>query len=70
MPNWKPNQIRSMIKIGAEVDVVLKADQQSGKLTRGYVKDILTTSKTHPRGIKVMLTDRQVGRVQEIVRIP
>ncbi len=67
MPNWKPNQIRSMVHIGDEVDVVLKADQPTGKLTRGFVKDILTNSKTHPRGIKVMLADRRVGRVQNIL---
>jgi len=30
------------------------------------VKDILTNSPTHPHGIKVRLTDGQVGRVQEI----
>ncbi|WP_156138115.1 DUF2196 domain-containing protein, partial [Sphingobacterium sp. T2] len=31
------------------------------------VKDILTSSSYHPHGIKVRLTDGQVGRVQEIV---
>lgn len=67
MAAWKPNQIRSMVHIGDEVEVVLKADQPTGKLTRGIVKDILTNSKTHPRGIKVMLMDRQVGRVQNII---
>jgi len=46
------------------VDIVLKADQPTGKLTRGIVKRILTNSPTHPRGIKVMLEDGQVGRVQ------
>lgn len=65
--NFKPNQIRSMIKIGATVDVVLKVDQPTGKLTRGVVKSILTDSKTHPRGIKVMLADGKVGRVQDII---
>lgn len=67
MASWKPNQIRSCIHPGDLVDVVLKADQPTGKLTRGVVKSILTNSKTHPRGIKVMLEDRQVGRVQEII---
>jgi uncharacterized repeat protein (TIGR03833 family) len=46
---------------------VLKADQRSGKLTDGAVAKILTNSSTHPHGIKVMLEDGQVGRVQEIV---
>ncbi|HEX2985229.1 MAG TPA: YwbE family protein [Caproiciproducens sp.] len=64
-------QIRSNIKIGALVDIVLKKDQPTGKLTRGHVKRILTNSPTHPHGIKVMLTEGdQVGRVQEILEGP
>lgn len=59
--------IRSNIKIGLLVDVVLKNDQRTGKLTRGNVKRILTNSANHPHGIKVMLEDGQVGRVQKIV---
>lgn len=58
---------RSSIHAGLEVDIVLKADQRTGRLTRGIVKDILTNSPTHPHGIKVRLTDGQVGRVQGIV---
>ncbi|MEG1942196.1 MAG: YwbE family protein [Angelakisella sp.] len=60
-------QTRSNIKIGAAVKIVLKADQRTGKLTDGIVSRILTNSGTHPHGIKVMLTDGQVGRVQEII---
>jgi len=60
-------QIRKNIEIGKTVDIVLKADQRTGKLTRGNVKKILTNSTTHPHGIKVMLEDGQVGRVQEII---
>lgn len=52
---------------GLEVKIVLKQDQRTGKLTKGIVKDILTNSKYHPRGIKVRLQDGQVGRVQEIL---
>lgn len=59
-------QDRSNIKIGATVNVVLKADQRTGKLTKGVVAKILTNSSSHPHGIKVMLEDGQVGRVQEI----
>ena len=59
-------QMRSNIKIGATVKIVLKKDQPTGKLTEGKVARILTNSSTHPHGIKVMLTDGQVGRVQEI----
>ena len=59
-------QNRSDIKPGLEVDVVLKENQGSGKLTRGIVKDILTKSPFHPHGIKVRLEDGQVGRVHTI----
>jgi uncharacterized repeat protein (TIGR03833 family) len=58
---------RSHIKRGSRVKIVLKQDQPSGKLTEGIVKDILTSSASHPHGIKVRLMDGQVGRVQEIV---
>ncbi len=58
---------RKDIHLGAEVDIVLKEDQSTGKLTRGVVKRILTNSANHPRGIKVMLEDGSVGRVQNIV---
>ncbi len=58
---------RKDIQIGAEVQIVLKADQRSGKLTHGFVKNILTNSSFHPHGIKVRLEDGQVGRVQEII---
>lgn len=57
---------RSDIQPGIEVSIVLKGDQRTGKLTRGIVKDILTKSATHPHGIKVRLTDGQVGRVQKV----
>ncbi len=59
-------QNRADIKIGSEVDIVLKADQRTGKLTHGKVKRILTKSTTHPHGIKVMLEDGQVGRVKGV----
>lgn len=59
---------RAGIKIGALVDIVLKKDQRTGRLTRGHVKRILTKSATHPHGIKVMLEENDaVGRVQHIV---
>jgi len=58
--------IRSNIKSGLPVSIVLKEDQQSGKLTKGIVKDILTKSPTHPYGIKVRLESGEVGRVKEI----
>lgn len=61
-------QVRSNIRAGSTVDIVLKADQRTGKRTRGIVKDILTNSQKHSRGIKVRLEDGQIGRVQEIIR--
>ncbi len=59
-------QVRKNIKPGLQVAIVQKQDQRTGKLTRGVVKDILTKSPNHPRGIKVRLTTGQVGRVQAI----
>ena len=53
------------VKIGQEVSIVLKADQRSGKLTKGVFMKILTKSSSHPHGIKVMLEDGQVGRIKE-----
>jgi uncharacterized repeat protein (TIGR03833 family) len=60
-------KVRTNIKPGLTVMIILKQDQRSGKLTKGIVKDILTSSPNHPHGIKVRLMDGQVGRVQEIV---
>ncbi|MBD3359352.1 MAG: YwbE family protein [Candidatus Buchananbacteria bacterium] len=62
-----PIENRDDIAPGMEVMIVLKKDQPTGKLTKGVVKDILTNSAFHPRGIKVRLEDGQVGRVQKIV---
>lgn len=61
------NTIRANIKPGIKVLIVLKKDQRTGTLTEGIVKDILTNSLVHPRGIKVRLEDGQVGRVQQII---
>lgn len=60
-------QNRSDIYPGLEVDIILKKDQRSGKRTRGIVKDLLTSSAYHSRGIKVRLEDGQVGRVAQII---
>jgi uncharacterized repeat protein (TIGR03833 family) len=59
-------QNRSEIREGAEVGIVLKNDQASGKITEGTVQKILTNSAFHPHGIKVKLTTGEVGRVKEI----
>lgn len=63
-------QSRDNIYPGQEVEIVLKQDQTTGRLTRGTVQDILTNSAFHPRGIKVRLTNGQVGRVQNILSRP
>ena len=66
--NGVSGQNREDIKQGLEVEIVLKADQPTGKLTRGIVADILTSSGFHPRGIKVRLVSGEVGRVQNIIK--
>ena len=58
---------RENLQLNMEVDIVTKRDQKTGKLTRGTIRSILTSKPYHSRGIKVMLNDRQVGRVQNIV---
>ena len=62
-----PHRERKNIRAGLKVAVVLKQDQRTGKRTVGIVKDLLTNSSNHPHGIKVRLTDGQIGRVQEIL---
>jgi uncharacterized repeat protein (TIGR03833 family) len=63
-----PHRERKNIHAGLKVAIVLKQDQRTGRQTTGTVKDILTNSPSHPHGIKVRLTDGQVGRVQEILK--
>lgn len=50
---------------GAPVNIVLKADQPTGRTVQGVVRDVLTRGN-HPRGIKVRLADGRVGRVQSM----
>lgn len=59
--------IRADISKGDTVEIVLKEDQRTGKLTEGVVKDILTKSPKHHHGIKVRLEDGKVGRVKNIL---
>jgi uncharacterized repeat protein (TIGR03833 family) len=58
---------RSQIRPGLRVKIVEKQNQSTGILTDGIVQRILTSSPSHPHGIKVMLVNGKVGRVQEIV---
>ena len=59
--------LRSDIRPGLTVQIVEKQNQRSGAVTEGVVARILTSSPSHPHGIKVMLTDGRVGRVQAIL---
>jgi len=58
---------RKNIRAGVRVKIVQKPHQRTGQLTEGVVKDILTSSAIHHRGIKVRLQDGIVGRVQEVL---
>ena len=58
---------RADIRAWLKVNIVLKQDQRSGKLTEGIVQRILTNSPSHPHGIKVKLTSGAVGRVQQVL---
>ena len=58
---------RKDVMPGRTVDIVLKQDQGTGRLTRGVVKDVLTKSSFHPHGIKVRLESGEVGRVKEVI---
>jgi uncharacterized repeat protein (TIGR03833 family) len=57
---------RADIRRGLSVGIILKKDQKTGTITRGVVKDILTSAPVHTRGIKVRLESGEVGRVKEI----
>ena len=58
---------RSEIRPGLRVQIVEKQNQRTGTLSASVVTRILTKSPTHPHGIKVMLEDGKVGRVQAIL---
>jgi uncharacterized repeat protein (TIGR03833 family) len=60
-------QHRQSVRPGVEVNIVLKKDQGSGRLTRGVVAEVLTNSGFHPHGIKVRLVSGDVGRVREVL---
>jgi uncharacterized repeat protein (TIGR03833 family) len=58
---------RDDVKPGIDVRVELTEDKRTGRLTEGKVKEVLTTSPTHPHGIKVMLENGLVGRIKQII---
>lgn len=58
---------RQELQQGMLVVIVQKHHQITGELTEGFIKRILTKSKSHPHGIKVQLQTGEVGRVKHIV---
>lgn len=58
---------RKNIRPGVKVKIVQKQHQRTGELTEGVVKDLLTNSAVHHRGIKVRLDNGIIGRVQEVM---
>jgi len=60
-------QKRENIYPGLLVSIVEKKNQRNGKTTEGIVKDLLTSSPFHSRGIKVRLENGEIGRVVEIL---
>jgi uncharacterized repeat protein (TIGR03833 family) len=62
---WRKN-----IRLGMRVEVVLKKDQATGKRTEGIVRWVLTSREFHSYGIKVILDNRKIGRVQKVIELP
>lgn len=60
--------VRNHIRPGLHVQIYLKENQLIQKPTEGFVGNILTKSFVHSRGIKVRLTDGQIGRVVKILK--
>jgi len=58
---------RADIKPGIDVMVELVEHKRTGKLTWGKVREILTSSPTHPHGIKVVLESGLIGRIKQII---
>jgi uncharacterized repeat protein (TIGR03833 family) len=67
MAGQTDGSLRAGILPGMRVSIVQKADQSSGRRTEGIVRELLTSSPTHPHGIKVRLESGEVGRVKEII---
>jgi uncharacterized repeat protein (TIGR03833 family) len=68
MEQHRNGRQRNSIRIGFIVDIIRKEDQRSGRKTRGIVQEILTSSSSHPHGIKVRLNGGYVGRVADIIQ--
>ena len=63
----KDGRIRKNVMVGGRVQIVLKQDQGSGRITKGIVADILTDNPKHPHGIEVCLTSGKTGRIKKIL---
>ncbi|MDI6820906.1 MAG: YwbE family protein [Patescibacteria group bacterium] len=59
---------RSEIKPGIAVWIIERKNYDTNNYKQGIVKDILTSRASHPRGIKVRLTDDSIGRVQWLMK--
>jgi len=57
---------KNQIKKGMKVSIELKKDQGTGKLSEGIVEKFLTSSNSHPYGIKVQLENGETGRVKKL----
>ena len=53
-------KIRSVIKPGIRVSIVLKKDQRTGILTEGIVKEILTNSPRRSNGLFTNITIKTI----------
>jgi len=58
---------RADIKPGIDVMVELSEHKHTGLLTKGIVKEIITSSPNHPHGIKVLLECGLIGRIKQII---
>ncbi len=65
--NPKPPK-RNEIKPGIAVWIIEKQHYGTNRYTQGIVAEVLSPGSSHPRGIKVRLTDGTVGRVQWLIK--
>jgi uncharacterized repeat protein (TIGR03833 family) len=65
-PKYHPSLPKAnFVEPGRSADIVLKKDQGTSRTVSGVISEVLTRGD-HPWGIKVRLTDGQVGRVQRV----
>jgi uncharacterized repeat protein (TIGR03833 family) len=68
MEPHRKGQQRSSIRIGLIVDIIRKEDQRNNKRTRGIVEEILTSSISHPHGIKEIIRFDDPGDTGKLAR--